>query len=30
MTGGNRVKELGLSRYSGKNKSELVSMLRNH
>jgi hypothetical protein len=25
-----RVKELGLSGYSGKNKSELVSMLRNH
>jgi hypothetical protein len=26
----NRAKELGLSNYSGKNKSELVSMLRNH
>jgi hypothetical protein len=25
-----RVKVLGLSGYSGKNKSELVSMLRNH
>ena len=25
-----RVKELGLSGYSGKHKSELVSMLRNH
>ncbi len=25
-----RAKELGLSNYSGKNKSELVSMLRNH
>jgi len=25
-----RAKQLGLSRYSGKKKSELVSMLRNH
>ncbi|HEX5383137.1 MAG TPA: hypothetical protein VFW54_00725 [Propionibacteriaceae bacterium] len=25
-----RAKELGLSGYSGKKKSELVSMLRNH
>ena len=25
-----RAKELGISRYSGKKKSELVSMLRNH
>jgi hypothetical protein len=25
-----RAKELGLSGYSGKHKSELVSMLRNH
>jgi hypothetical protein len=25
-----RVKELGLSGYSGKHKCELVSMLRNH
>jgi hypothetical protein len=25
-----RAKELGLSNYSGKNKSALVSMLRNH
>jgi hypothetical protein len=26
----NRAKELGISGYSGKKKSELVSMLRNH
>jgi hypothetical protein len=26
----NRAKQLGLSGYSGKKKSELVSMLRNH
>lgn len=25
-----RAKELGISRYSGKRKAELISMLRNH